>query len=83
MLGKHKGHDLVIPLMGLKRKEQLRIIAGYRQQGIREHNMRVIEEGGSNFMREREREHRTVSQNLLCVPVVKVFFRCHTDLDTS
>ena len=54
ILTKHRTEPLVQPLINLPRKEQLYRIGFFRRDGIKQHNLKVIEGGGCNFMRERE-----------------------------
>ena len=52
-----------MPLHQLSPEEQYREIEKLRNEGIWKHNLKIIKEGGKNFMRER-------SQNSLNVPVM-------------
>ena len=73
ILGQHADHEIVLPLRNLERKEQLQFFAEFRKVGIREYNMKVINEGGSSFMRERRKIDGSDSKPVMCSGC-KVFF---------
>ena len=54
ILTKHKDHKEVAPLLTLTSKEQDIIIAEFRRDGIRSHNMEILKSGDKSFIRERK-----------------------------
>ena len=53
LLSKHSEHPTVIPLLSMKEKDKDRYISDFRKKGIRDFNMKMIESGKNEFMRER------------------------------
>ena len=54
ILKKHKGHPEVEPILSMNMKEQDLIIAQFRRRAIKQFNLALIKEGGTDFMRERK-----------------------------
>ena len=54
ILKKHKGHPEVEPILSMNVKEQDLIIAQFRRRAIKQFNLALIKEGGTDFMRERK-----------------------------
>ena len=54
ILTKHMQHPSVAPLLKMSSKEQDRLIADFRRQGIKDHNVAIVNSGGNDFLRERK-----------------------------
>ena len=54
ILKKHEKHPEVEPILSMNVKEQDRIIAQFRRRAIKQFNLALIKEGGTDFMRERK-----------------------------
>ena len=79
ILKKHEGHPEVEPVLSMNEKEQDFIIAQFRRRAIKQFNLALIKEGGTDFMR--EMKGRKADNDIIICSGCEEFFAKSTKLN--
>ena len=81
ILKKHKGHPEIEPILSMNEKEQDFIIAQFRRRAIKQFNLDLIKEGGTDFMK--ERKGRKADNDIIICSDCEGFFAKSTKININ